>query len=83
MVMYQIYHKKDVVDSFDISEEEGTLIDELFVDPTNALCEAALDNGDYQYYNAYQCKLLLEWVSKISNDAEMITISIFLDKLEA
>lgn len=75
--------KMDAVDSFDISEEEGALIDELFVDPTNELCEAALDNGDYQYYNASQCKLLLEWVSKISKEAEMMPIRNFLDKLEA
>lgn len=74
--------KNDAVDSFDISEEEGELINELFVDPTNELCDAALDNGDYQYYNASQCKLLLEWVSKVGNEAEMTPISSFLEKLE-
>lgn len=75
--------QSDAVDSFDISEDEGTLIDELFVDPTNELCDAALDNGDYQYYNASQCKLLLEWISKVGNEDEMTPIRNFLDKLEA
>ncbi len=32
--------------------------------------------------NALQCKLLLEWISKVGNEAEMTPISNFLDKLE-
>ena len=36
-----------------------------------------------EYTNASQCKLLLEWISKVGNEDEMTTIRNFLDKLEA
>ena len=53
-----------VVDSFDISDEEYILIDQSFVDKTNELCNAALDIGDYQYYDEKQCRVMQQWIEK-------------------
>ena len=74
---------KESVDSFEITEEEGDLIDALFIDPTNELCNAALDLGDYQYYDISQCKLLLEWITKVRNEDCMTSLQSFLNRLES
>lgn len=74
--------EKNKVVSFEITEEEGNLIDDLFVDSTNELCGAALDLGDYQYYNASQCSLLLEWLYSVSDEERMIPLLNFLNALE-
>ncbi len=71
------------VDSFEITEEECDLIDALFIDPTNELCDAALDLGDYQYYNKSQCALLLDWLNKVSNEERMLPLRSFLIRLES
>ena len=69
-------------DSFDISVEECKLIDALFIDPTNELCDTALELGDYQYYNASQCSLLLEWLNSVSGEERMIPLLNFFNALE-
>lgn len=70
-----------VVDSFDISDEEGRYIDAHFVDQTNAICDAALDLGDYQYYDAAQCKLLLGWLEGELMDEDKPALYTFYIKL--
>lgn len=68
-----------VVDSFDISDEEGRYIDAQFVDQTNAVCDTALDLGDYQYYDAAQCKLLLGWLEgKLADDDKSALYDFFI-----
>lgn len=74
--------EKEKVVSFEITEEDSNLIDDLFVDQTNELCEATLDLGDYQYYNASQCALLLEWINNVSREERMIPLLDFLNKLK-
>lgn len=74
---------KESVDSFEISEEEVDLLNELFIDPTNELCDAALDLGDYQYYNTSQCALLLEWINKVGNEECMAPVRGFLNNLNS
>lgn len=71
-----------VVDSFDISNEEGRDIDAQFVDQTNAVCDAALDLGDYQYYDAAQCKLLLGWLEGELMDEDKSALYNFYTKLK-
>lgn len=70
-----------VVGYFEITDKEAKSINELFVDQTNALCDAALDLGDYQYYNTEQCKKLLNWVNETINN-ENDELKDFLIKLE-
>lgn len=70
-----------VVDSFDISDEEGRYIDAHFVDQTNAICDAALDLGDYQYYDAAQCKLLIGWLEGELMDEDKPVLYTFYIKL--
>ena len=70
-----------VADSFDISDEEGHYIDAHFVDQTNAICDAALDLGDYQYYDAAQCKLLLGWLEGELMDEDKPALYTFYIKL--
>lgn len=74
--------EKEKVVSFEITEEDSNLIDDLFVDQTNELCEASLDLGDYQYYNASQCALLLEWLNNVSREERMIPLLNFFNKLK-
>ncbi len=71
------------VDSFEITEDESDFIDALFIDQTNELCNAALDLGDYQYYNTSQCALLLEWINKMKDEDCMIPLQRFLNSLES
>ncbi|MBR5181235.1 MAG: hypothetical protein IKW88_03180 [Clostridiales bacterium] len=71
------------VESFEITDDELDLINEFFIDPTNELCDAALDLGDYQYYNDSQCALLLDWLNKVSNEDHMIPLRNFFNKLES
>ena len=71
------------VEFFEIAEEELDLINEFFIDPTNELCDAALDLGDYQYYNVSQCALLMDWVNKVSNEECMLPLKNFLIGLES
>ena len=73
----------EYVDSFEIAEEEGDLIDALFIDQTNELCNVALDLGDYQYYNTSQCALLLEWINKVKDEDHMIPLQRFMNSLES
>lgn len=71
-----------VVDSFDISDKEESYIDSQFVDQTNAVCDAALDLGDYQYYNASQCRLLLGWLEGELENKDKTTLYDFFIKLK-
>lgn len=71
-----------VVDSFDISDEEGRYIDAQFIDQTNAVCNTALDLGDYQYYSTAQCKLLLEWLEGELADEDKSELYDFFIKLK-
>lgn len=72
----------DSVDFFEITEEEGDLIDALFIDQTNELCNAALDLGDYQYYDMSQCSLLLKWINEMRDEDCMIPLQRFINLLE-
>ena len=71
------------VDSFEITEDEGDLLDALFIDQTNELCNAALDLGDYQYYDLSQCALLMEWINKVRDEDCMIPLQSFINLLES
>lgn len=70
------------VDSFDISDEEGNYINAQFVDQTNAVCDAALDLGDYQYYDSAKCKLLLEWLEGVLEAEDKSALNDFFRKLK-
>ena len=71
-----------VVESFDITDEQGDYIDMLFVDTSNKVCDASLDIGDYQFYNVDQCRLLLDWVENVLNDESISSLYDFYLKLE-
>ena len=71
-----------IVDSFEISEEEGLALDRLFVDQTNAVCDASLDLGDYQYYNSAQCADLYNWLEEATSDESISILNDFFLKLK-
>lgn len=73
---------ESTIDFFVITAEEVDVIDELFIDQTNELCDATLDRGDYQYYNADQCGLMLDWIDKVIDTERYSEINIFLSKLK-
>lgn len=72
----------DVVEYFDISDEECCDIDCLFIDPTNYICGASLDLGDYQYYNTAQCAKMLEWLEGAILDEKNASLNEFFLKLK-
>ena len=73
--------KSDDVDSFDISYDEFSKIDESFIDATNKLCNAYLDYGDYQYYDYNQCCAMLEFVNSKSSSDYDYRIASFYNRL--
>lgn len=70
------------VNSFALTDEEAMEIDALFVDPVNNACDTALDLGDYQFYNAFQCELLLRWVEEAMHDDSKSPLFDFFSKIE-
>ena len=68
-----------IVDSFEISDDLSRFVDAQFVDQTNAVCDASLDFGDYQYYNVAQCRLLLEWLDgELANGSKSVLCDFFI-----
>ena len=48
---------------FLLEDSDWPLLSADFVDPVNKLCGTLLDNGDVDYLDAEQCKLLDKWLS--------------------
>jgi hypothetical protein len=69
-----------IVESFCISDVEYSYLDKHFIDETNDACNALLDLGDYQFYNDYQCQLLLDWIN--SNDSNCAELKSFYEQLK-
>lgn len=56
--------QREHVETFEVDEADGDLLDEDFVSPVDEICQALIDVGDVEYLNADQCKLLLDWLKR-------------------
>lgn len=55
-------HSNERVEIYSFDLDLWLLIDKDFIDPVNNLCGTLLDNGDIDFFDARQCRLLAGWL---------------------